>query len=198
MRSLLSDSILTNANFLKKVTYLKSKLKFDAVTYKHSLNVANMCVKLLQLLDCDISENMVFYAGLFHDIGKTTITKTILNKESNLSKSEFSQIKDHTTQGYRILLKHRFPPEIFLSAHLHHEKYDGTGYPLGLTADETPLIARIVSICDVFDALTSDRPYRKAFSADEALQIMTDSGSHFDPELLSILTANCSRFIRTC
>lgn len=195
MHNITNDTGLKSASFQNMVTYLKEKLKFDPVTYKHSMNVASMCVQMMKQSDYNINKDLMYYAGLFHDIGKTKVTTAILKKDGKLTYFEFDQMKNHTTQGYKILLKHHFPSEIFLAAHLHHEKYDGTGYPLGLIADEAPIVARIVSICDVFDALTSDRPYRKAYSTDKALKIMTDSSSQFDPDLLTILTTNYSGII---
>lgn len=195
MNNLVYDTELTNINYLGKVPYLEAKLKFDPVTYKHSINVARLCLQLLKFSDYSVDEDLIYYVGLFHDIGKTKITTHILQKNCKLTSFEFNQMMEHTTLGYNILLKHNFPTEVLLAAQLHHEKYDGTGYPLGLIANETPIVARIVSICDVFDALTSDRPYRKAYSMGEALQIMSNSTGQFDPELFSIFISKISRIV---
>jgi putative nucleotidyltransferase with HDIG domain len=175
-----------SSDYLEKVADFEVKLKFDAMTYQHSLNVANLSVQLSKQSPYDMDEVLLYYSGLFHDIGKSMTAPGILGKEAPLSIEEFSQLKEHPKQGFRILQKYSFPSDVLFSALLHHEKYDGSGYPIGFIGKEIPAAARIVSICDVFDALTSDRPYRKAYSEHEALQIMENSRSQFDPELIDI------------
>ena len=134
----------------------------------------------------ELDEFLVYYSGLFHDIGKSITPLSVLGKEKPLIFDEFSQIKEHAKLGFRILQEYKFPSEILFAALLHHEKYDGNGYPIGFKGKEIPLIARIISICDVFDALTSNRPYRKEYTLIEALKIMKDSKEQFDPELLDL------------
>jgi len=112
-----------------------------------------------------------------------------------LNDDEFEIIKKHSILGYDIMKKFLMPVEMQYAALYHHERWDGKGYPMKLKEQEIPLVARIISICDVFDALTSDRPYRKAFSIDEALNIMNDSKNQFDQELLKLFFDNLSSII---
>lgn len=186
MTSFLYESDGTAINYLEKVADFEAKLKFDPTTYLHSLNVANLSIQLSKQSRYDLDEVMIYYAGLFHDIGKSIMPLTVLKKENPLSREEFGQIKEHAKQGFRILQKYKFPSDVLFAALLHHEKYDGSGYPIGFIGKEIPIIARIVNICDVFDALTSDRPYRKAYPVKESLQIMENSRKQFDPELIDV------------
>lgn len=171
---------------MDKVADFETKLKFDSTTYQHSLNVAHLSIQLLKQSRYEYDEVLIYYAGLFHDIGKSIMPLTVLKKENKLTRDEFSQIKEHAKQGFRILQKYKFPSDVLFAALLHHEKYDGSGYPIGFIGKEIPVIARIVNICDIFDALTSDRPYRSAYSIEEAIQIMENTKEQFDPELLDI------------
>lgn len=172
--------------YLEKVADFEEKLKFDPTTYRHCLNVASWSVQLVKNSRYELDEVVVYYAGLFHDIGKSMISLAVLDKEKELDRDEFNTIKEHARHGFRILQKYKFPSDVLFAALLHHEKYDGSGYPIGFMGKEIPLIARIVNVCDVFDALTSERPHRKAYSIKEALQIMENSRKQFDPELLDI------------
>ena len=166
-----------------RLAVLEPRIKFDSVNYRHSVNVANLSTRLLDKSRHKLDEKLVYYAGLYHDIGKSIMPITIIKKEIPLSFEEFDQLKEHARQGFRIIQKYDFPPEILFAALLHHEKYDGSGYPIGLRGEEIPAIARIITICDVFDALTSEKPYRNAHSQKKALQIMEQSSSQYDPDL---------------
>lgn len=199
MNSMKYDHEGSSANYLYKVADFESKLKFDTTTYHHSLSVAGLSVQLLNQSKYNLDKNLVYYAGLFHDIGKSITPITVLEKENPLSPDEFEQIKEHAKHGFRILQKYKFPSDVLFAALLHHERYDGSGYPIGFTGEEIPVIARIVNICDVFDALTSDRPYRKAFSFKNALQMMEQDKEQYDPELADIfLTGVADKKIKKC
>lgn len=119
-----------------------------------------------------------------HDIGKIGIPDAILLKPGKLSPEEWQVMMTHTTIGGQLLSNSssdllRLAETIALT---HHEKWNGQGYPAGLKGDEIPLSGRIVAVCDVFDALTSERPYKKAWEVDRALEVLrSDSGTHFDP-----------------
>lgn len=194
MSSILLEQERFTDSYLEKVAAFESKLKFDSITYQHSLNVAHLSIQLLKHSRYDYDELLVYYAGLFHDVGKSIMPITVLKKENKLTRDEYNQIKEHAKQGFRILQKYKFPSDVLFAALLHHEKYDGSGYPIGFIGKEIPVIARIINICDVFDALTSNRPYRKAYSLEAAIQIMQSTREHFDPELLDIfLTAVVNR-----
>jgi putative two-component system response regulator len=129
------------------------------------------------------------YASPLHDIGKLGIPDAILLKPGALTKEEWEIMKLHTIIGAQILSgsKIRYLKAAEKIALYHHEKWDGTGYPEGLKGEKIPLFARITAIADVFDALTTDRPYRKALSVEDALQIIkNERGSHFDPQIVDI------------
>jgi len=194
MNSIVNDiSLSIDFNEAKRAELLE-KLKYDNVTRIHCINVANICTDFIKHTHCDIDNETAFYAGMFHDIGKIKIDKNILNKNGTLTENEFTQMKKHVSYGHNLLIHTALPIEIAISAQYHHEKFDGTGYPLGLKGESIPLISRIISICDVYDALTSNRPYRKAFSCNEALEIMRTQKNHFDPELFSIFLSNAIKF----
>jgi HD-GYP domain-containing protein (c-di-GMP phosphodiesterase class II) len=127
-------------------------------------------------------------AGLVHDIGKLQVPEAILNKPGRLTDEEFAVIKTHPRRGAD-LLAHLggFDQELPLVLH-HHERMDGGGYPTGIAGAQIPLEARILTVCDVYDALTSRRAYRGAWSDERALQqIVSESGSAFDPDCVNAL-----------
>ena len=135
--------------------------------------------------------NMMLQCAFLHDVGKIAIPDAILNKPGKLTDEEFDVIKTHTIEGGRIIesiLGETADPDYLACgteiATFHHEKWDGSGYPAGLSGESIPVCARIMAIADVYDALTTERPYKKAMSTDEALEIIRKgSGTHFDPEL---------------
>ena len=138
---------------------------------------------------------LVRLAAPLHDAGKISIPEQILRKPGPLSPDERELIETHSGAGYRILAgsEAELLQVAARIAQSHHERFDGSGYPRGLVGQEIPIEARIVSIADVFDALTGTRPYRAALTVDEAVEIMLESrGSHFDPELLDCFFASLS------
>ncbi len=133
-------------------------------------------------------QDMLLHAAPMHDVGKLGTPDHILLKPGKLSPEEFDIMKQHASHGYEIL-KDSVSPVLKLAASIalsHHEKFDGSGYPSGLAGDEIPLEGRIVAVADVFDALTSERPYKKAWELDKAVALLRDgAGSHFDPECVN-------------
>jgi len=126
-------------------------------------------------------------AAYLHDIGKIVVPENILNKRGRLTDEEYSIVKRHVLDGYNILSNIEYFDSIKDIILCHHENLDGTGYPLGISGDKIPVESRIIAIADVFDALTTDRPYRKAFSEEEALLMMkNDVGKKFDPEIFEV------------
>lgn len=126
-------------------------------------------------------------AGLYHDIGKISIPDSILNKPGKLTEEEFEVIKTHTEVGYQILRAADEYSDLAEHALSHHERWDGTGYPRGLKAEQIPLFSRIISIADSYEAMTADRPYRKAMNQEIAIEeIIRCSGSQFDPKIANI------------
>lgn len=138
-----------------------------------------------------------------HDIGKVGIPDSVLLKPGRLTAAEFAVMRTHTTLGADTLAAaaERFPGAAFLEmardiAATHHEKFDGTGYPLGLAGEEIPLCGRIVALADVYDALTSKRVYKDAFSHATARKVLLqDSGSHFDPQVVEAFLATETEFV---
>lgn len=144
-------------------------------------------------------QNIIYNASPFHDIGKVAIPDSILLKPAKLTDDEFETMKSHTTIGFELLRssKSEYLKAGGVIAFTHHEKYDGTGYPKGLKGDMIPVMGRIVAVADVFDALTSKRPYKEAWSFDESIAyIKSVSGTHFDPVLVDILESKVDDFIQ--
>ena len=157
----------------------------DSYTRGHSERVTDLSMKLARELGIEKTEvEKIKLGGLLHDIGKIGIPEGILNKPGRLDNEEFEVIKSHPDLGVRIMGKVEFLAGVVPIIRYHHERWDGKGYPEGLKGDEIPLLARVVSVVDTFDAMTTDRPYRKALSAEEALkEIHHCSGTQFDPEV---------------
>jgi two-component system response regulator RpfG len=157
----------------------------DTDTGNHVLRMARFSRLIAEGMGLDENRcSLIEMAAPMHDIGKIGIPDNILLKPGKLSHEEFSIMKTHSTIGYHIL-KSSHSKYISLGADIalsHHERYDGGGYPNGLKDKSIPLDARIVAVADVYDALTTERPYKKAWSNQEALEyIYSNKGSHFDP-----------------
>jgi len=138
--------------------------------------------------------NLVVSSARLHDVGKITISDLILNKPSELSAEEFAIIKTHAKEGENIIDKiiEQTGEDVFLShaklfAGYHHERWDGLGYPYGLKGEDIPLQGRIMAVADVYDALTSERPYKKAFTHEDSMKIlMENAGKQFDPKIAEV------------
>ncbi len=151
----------------------------DEYTFKHSVDVATMAMiigKQHGLSDKEVYE--IGIAGLLHDIGKTKIPNELLNKAGKLTDEEFALMKQHALFGYSILKdKKELPEAILMGVLQHHEKLNGNGYPLGVPEDKINEYAKIISTADIYDALVTERPYKKAFSPRDAVEMimaMTD------------------------
>ncbi len=188
------EEILLNQDVLVSLSDIRT---YDDEVFGHSVSVCILSVitglKLgynqLQLRDLGIG-------GLLHDLGKACIAKIILNKKQQLTPQEFDGIKEHSRLGFDIL---RQQEEISpLAAHIafqHHEKYNGSGYPRGLKGGEIHEYARIIAVADVYDAMTSDRIYRPAFTPMETVQVLLESmGSHLDPDLVKVFIKNIALY----
>jgi putative two-component system response regulator len=142
--------------------------------------------------------DFLLQSSQLHDVGKIAIKDSILQKPAKLTPEEFDEMKTHTSFGITVIekIQENTSEATFLEyakifAGTHHEKWDGSGYPAGLKGNEIPLQGRIMAIADVYDALISERPYKKPFSHEEAVKIITNgSGSHFDPSLVKIFLAH--------
>jgi diguanylate cyclase (GGDEF)-like protein/putative nucleotidyltransferase with HDIG domain len=151
----------------------------------HSERVSYYCkLFAIELGMNEVQINDMKTAGLLHDIGKIAIDEKLLNKSGKLDKDEFELIKKHSEVGYRILSTLNDMSDIAEIALSHHERWDGKGYPRGLKEQEIPYLARIVSIVDAYDAMTSERSYRKPlFEYDAKQEILNNAGTQFDPYL---------------
>ncbi len=175
----IAAALAHNAGALISLVRLKHK---DDYTYMHSLAV---CV-LMQVLAKQIGLpndkiRQVGLAGLLHDIGKTGIDKEVLNKPGALTEGELTLVKLHPERGHALLLEANITDEVVLEVCLHHhEKTNGLGYPHQLKADDISVFAKMGAVCDVYDAITSDRPYKKGWQPGFALQQMAQWEGHFD------------------
>ncbi|MBF0550702.1 MAG: HD-GYP domain-containing protein [Deltaproteobacteria bacterium] len=167
------------------------KLKtFDEYTYTHSVNVCVLALTLGRFLNLPLPKlKALGIGGLFHDLGKIAISKKIVNKPGPLTVDELREIQKHPYLSAKLLkTSDQVSREVIECALLHHERYCGQGYPQGLRSNEIPLSAQIIGLADVYDAMTSDRVYRKKFSQHETLKTMYAArGEEFDPILVSHL-----------
>jgi len=155
--SKLSDKSLTS-NVLNFIRFIKQG---DDAIYTHSLNVALLCNVVGTWLGFDAQEKQILtVAGMLHDIGKTRVPPEILYKEGRLTDKGFDEIKKHPIHGYRILQHSDVPNAVKIAALMHHEKIDGSGYPLQKNINHIDKITAVVSICDIYEAMTADRIYR--------------------------------------
>jgi response regulator RpfG family c-di-GMP phosphodiesterase len=180
----------------------------DRVTGDHLERIRSYCVLLAQILKYTGSEEItnqyirdLYDSSILHDIGKVGISDMILLKTEALTEDEIVIMQRHTTIGYEALksASKNLGSDSFLNMALditlyHHERWDGSGYTLGLKELEIPLSARIVAIADVYDALTTIRPYKKAYSHEEALDILNNESEKFDPQLFNIFMENAHEF----
>lgn len=177
-------SLYSDDNILLKMHQLQA---YDDYTYKHCLRVAMMAVTIGNKLNLDKKMmRELCEAALLHDIGKRTIDVNIIRKPDKLTNNEFDEIKKHPANGYYLLRKNgNYSLEVMNAVLMHQEKYDGSGYPLKLKGDDISYLARIITVADVYDALTSKRPYRQPWSVAEAEEFMMGgSGTHFDYDIV--------------
>lgn len=155
--------------------------------FKHGLRVAALGFRLSQALNLShyIMDN-VYLSGILHDVGKAYLDQDILNKQYRLTASDKKHIENHSYYSYREILQLNYNVDVALNVLYHHENYNGTGYPVGLKGDNIPIGARVLRICDMFDALISDRPYRKALSIEKTIEIMNKEKGNFDIEIFNI------------
>jgi len=157
----------------------------DYETEEHAMRMANLSLLLGKKLNFNYNElNELRLLAILHDIGKISISDNIILKPDKLTPEEWEIIKKHPEVGYRLAKSSRDLEQIAIGILHHHERWDGKGYPEGIKGKKIPVISRIVSIADAFDAMTNDRPYRKALSREEAIEeIKREAGSQFDPVL---------------
>lgn len=178
------QSIIKSPDALMWLTQLKER---DEYTSQHSMNVCILSITLgrqINLPEYELEE--LGLCGMMHDMGKMKIPLEILNKPGRFEPEEFAIMKSHTTLGWKLLMSQSgMPGSVIDTAYGHHERLDGKGYPRGLTDEQIPLYARIVSIADMYDAITSDRVYKEGKTHLEAIKIMNqESGNQLDSTLV--------------
>lgn len=174
----------------------------DTLTYSHSFRVTQYAQEIGKVMGLDSEElEKLRYAGLMHDLGKIEIKQEILCKEGSLTSEEYHEIQGHAHGTFELLSKFKFKSslaEVPLIASSHHERFDGNGYPRNLKGENIPLLARILAVADVLDAITSKRHYRTAMSICDALGIIKrESGGHFDPQCVdAFFQVNLASFLK--
>jgi HD-GYP domain-containing protein (c-di-GMP phosphodiesterase class II) len=176
-------------NYLNTVEALVQALEAkDTYTSGHSARVGKLAVIIAEGLE--MSEDKIEalkYAAVLHDVGKIGVSETILNKDGKLLEAEWEIIRSHPVIGETIIKSIKFLFDIGQVVRHHHERYDGEGYPDGIKGEEIPLESRIIAVADTYDAITSDRSYRKGKTHDEAIQeLKRVSGSQLDPKLVEV------------
>ena len=161
----------------------------DKYTHGHSTRVAAISKRIAKEAGFTDAEcDQVYFAALLHDVGKIGVRDDVINKHGELTDEEFEEIRQHPVFGERILSSIKESPYLSTGAHYHHERYDGTGYPEGLSGEDIPRIARIISVADAYDAMTSTRSYRAALSKQEVKdELLNGMGTQFDREYAEIM-----------
>lgn len=179
----ISNSVLRNPGALISLARLKNK---DDYTYMHSVAVCALMVSLARQLGLHKEQiRQAGLAGLLHDIGKMMIPQEILNKPGKLTDAEFAAVKNHPAEGHKMLLEGNGVSDEALDVCLHHhEKMDGSGYPEQLVDEQISIYAKMGAICDVYDAITSNRPYKNGWEPAESIRKMAEwSKGHFDQRI---------------
>ena len=178
----IADSVARNPGAIISLARLKTA---DDYTYMHSVAVCAMMVALAKQLKLDSAQTRTLgMAGLLHDLGKVAMPPEVLNKPGKLTDAEFDIMKTHPTEGYKILSASPGIDAVSLDVVLHHhEKIDGSGYPERLSGDQISLHAKMGAVCDVYDAITSNRPYKSGWDPAESLRKMAEWKGHFDPKV---------------
>jgi HD-GYP domain-containing protein (c-di-GMP phosphodiesterase class II) len=182
----ISDSITRNPGALLSLARLKTQ---DDYSYMHSVAVCALMISLGRQLELDDAGcREAGMAGLLHDIGKAFIPAAILSKPGKLDDDEFAVIKTHPERGHELLsVGHSVAASALDVCIHHHERMDGKGYPHGLAGDDISLFARMGAVCDVYDAVTSDRPYKAGWDPADAIARMAQWEGHFDPAMIKAL-----------
>ncbi|NJD04020.1 MAG: HD-GYP domain-containing protein [Ruminiclostridium sp.] len=197
--NLIVKEVLENRDAMVNIIDLKI---FDDYTFYHSVNVT--VLSLIVGASLGLNKSTLYNLGLaalLHDIGKVFIPKEILNKPSVFEKSEFELIKTHSEKGFQFLKDNSgIPAHSYIGVLQHHERFDGSGYPMCIEGKKISLFAKIIAVTDVYDALTSRRPYREAMTPSEAIEyIMGSGGTHFDPKMAVCFTQKVAPYPKgTC
>jgi HD-GYP domain-containing protein (c-di-GMP phosphodiesterase class II) len=178
------SAAFNNAGALIAVAKLKEK---DELTFLHSLAVSALMITFGRSLGHEEDDVRQFgLGGLVHDLGKMALPAEILTKSGKLTAEEMDLVRAHPQRGYELVSQAaQVPQQVLEICRYHHERFDGSGYPGRLAGKQIPYAGRLAAICDVYEALTTIRPYKRAFSQAEAINMMMNSPGHFDRQLLS-------------
>lgn len=195
INDLLQDTLALLHNSTQNVhifEMINNMRQYDDSTYAHSINVALIANVLGSWLGMTEEELiLVTQCGLLHDIGKLRVPDSIIKKPGKLTHEEFNIVKTHPLAGYELLLKHNLNPHIINAAMMHHERCDGTGYPFGLSCEKIDFYAKIISVADVYDAMTSARVYRGAMCPFKVIGIFENEGlQKYDTSILLTFLEN--------
>lgn len=176
----ISNSVMRNPGALISLARLKTA---DDYTFMHSVAVCALMIALARQLGLDETQvREAGMAGLLHDLGKAMIPLDVLNKPGKLTDEEFDLVKTHPEEGHKLLLEGSSVSDVTKDVCLHHhEKIDGSGYPKGLNSETMSLFAKMGAVCDVYDAVTSNRPYKAGWDPAESIKRMAEWKGHFDP-----------------
>jgi HD-GYP domain-containing protein (c-di-GMP phosphodiesterase class II) len=175
------------ATYRRAITSLERALEArDAYTWRHSLRVRSYALRLADAVGLERRlRRQLGLAAKLHDIGKIALSDLVLNKTADLTPAEEAAVREHPANGERILAPVLRSRAVLAAVRGHHERFDGQGYPDGLAGERIPLLARLLTIADCFDALTSSRTYREALSRAQAAELLRQgAGSQFDPALV--------------
>lgn len=173
------------------ITLTRALEYYDIYTRGHSERVARYSLKIVTRLELDTeTARKIYWAGYLHDIGKIFVPQTILNKNGFLNEEEYELVKIHPVKSEELILQMEGLEDVAKIIRYHHERWDGKGYPDGLVGEDIPLGSRILGIADAFDAMTTERPYRRALTLQEAIEeLRRCSGSQFDPKLVEVMVS---------
>ena len=188
------ESILRNPHAVLWVNRVKQA---DSYTFRHLIGVSIWCGVFGRYLGLERDElKQLALSGLLADVGKSMLPKELLDAPRRLGSDELKTIRAHVDHGVRILAKHGgLPKQLLRTVATHHERWDGSGYPVGLTGTETPIFGRVLGLVDCYEAMTSPRPYRRALTPHDAIgELYEDRGSLFQPELVEQFIQACGIF----
>ncbi|MFZ5648682.1 MAG: HD domain-containing phosphohydrolase [Bacillota bacterium] len=187
-RRLFDTSVTPSEHFETIYAFAEAIGARDCYTMGHSEKVAEYSRWIAEKMELDQQMvDMAYLCGVVHDVGKIGIPEEVLNKKGPLNNDEYRLIMGHSQMGASILSHISWLEDIVPVIEAHHERYNGSGYPMGLKGDEIPLLSRILAVADAFDAMTSDRSYRKAYPLEKAVnELVKNSGTQFDPVVVKV------------
>ena len=183
--------VLTN----KQLNLMDDLYKKDPDTYEHCRRTSQYCYLIGSLLDLpDNDHEMLVSGALFHDIGKIAVADDVLKKPGSLTENERKSMQEHSKESLWLIYATGCSYDSVLAMLHHHERYDGSGYPSGLMGENIPLLARIISVADAYDAMTVKRCYSKGIGKEDALDRLTSGkGTQFDPKLIDVFAGYMTR-----